>query len=212
MEVLHQEFEAIGFYLSAHPLDSYGVTLDRLGVTRYADLENRLNGETKRVNLAGSVEGRQERTSARGKKFAFVQLSDATGAFEVTVFSEILDAHRDSLEPGQKILLAVDAKLDDGQIRLTTQGVQLLDDAAALSDVGLEIFLKAEAAKNPAVVDDIRRHLGPAAKGRGRVCLHMLLEDQLREVDVDLPGGFKITPEIRAELAHVAGIARLQEI
>ncbi|MEK9945293.1 MAG: DNA polymerase III subunit alpha [Alphaproteobacteria bacterium] len=211
MEVLHQEFEAIGFYLSAHPLDSYGVTLDRLGVTRYADLENRLNGETKRVNLAGSVEGCQERTSARGKKFAFVQLSDATGAFEVTVFSEILDAHRESLEPGQKVLLAIDAKLDEGQIRLTTQGVQSLDDAAALSDVGLEIFLKAEAAKDPTVIEDIRRHLG-AAKGRGRVCLHMLLEDQLREVDVDLPGGFKITPEIRAELAHVAGIARLQEI
>jgi len=211
MEVLHQEFEAIGVYLSAHPLDSYGVTLDRLGVTRYADLENRLNGETKRVNLAGSVEGCQERTSARGKKFAFVQLSDATGAFEVTVFSEILDAHRESLEPGQKVLLAIDAKLDEGQIRLTTQGVQPLDDAAALSDVGLEIFLKAEAAKDPTVIEDIRRHLG-AAKGRGRVCLHMLLEDQLREVDVDLPGGFKITPEIRAELAHVAGIARLQEI
>ena len=212
MEVLHQEFEAIGFYLSAHPLDSYGVTLDRLGVTRFTDLENRLNGETKRVNLAGSVEGRQERTSARGKKFAFVQLSDATGAFEVTVFSEVLDAHRDTLEPGQKVLLAVDAKLDEGQVRLTTQGIQSLDDAAALSDVGLNIFLKPDAAKNPGVVDDIRRHLAPASKGRGRVCLHMHLEDQLREVDIDLPGGFKITPEIRAELAHVTGVARLQEI
>jgi DNA polymerase-3 subunit alpha len=212
MEVLHQEFEAIGFYLSAHPLDSYGVTLDRLGVTRFTDLENRLNGETKRVNLAGSVEGRQERTSARGKKFAFVQLSDATGAFEVTVFSEVLDAYRDTLEPGQKVLLGVDAKIDEGQVRLTTQNVQPLDDAAALSDVGLEIFLKAEAAKNLAVVDEIRRHLEPVSRGRGRVCLHMHLEDQLREVDIDLPGGFKITPEIRDELSHITGVARLQEI
>jgi DNA polymerase-3 subunit alpha len=97
-------------------------------------------------------------------------------------------------------------------VRLTTQSIQSLDDAAALSDVGLEIFLKAEAAKNPAVVEEIRNHLAPASKGRGRVCLHMHLEDQLREVDIDLPGGFKITPEIRAELAHVAGVARLQEI
>lgn len=212
MEVLHQEFEAIGFYLSSHPLDNYGVTLDRLGVTRYADLEKRLNGEIKRVKLAGTVEGRQERTSSRGNKFAFVQLSDASGAFEATVFSEALSAHRDLLEPGQKVLLAIDAKLEEGQIRLTTQSVQRLDDAAAQSDVGLEIFLKAEAAKTPQVITDIHQHLAPAAQGRGRVCLHLLLEDQLREVDIDLPGGFKITPEIRAELADVAGVARLQEI
>jgi DNA polymerase III subunit alpha len=212
MEVLHQEFEAIGFYLSSHPLDNYGVTLERLGVTRYADLEKRLNGETKRVKLAGTVEGRQERTSSRGNKFAFVQLSDASGAFEVTVFSEVLSAHRDLLEPGQKILLAVEAKLEESQIRLTTQGVQRLDDAASQSDVGLEIFLKAEAAKTPQVIADIHQHLAPVAQGKGRVCLHMLLEDQLREVDIDLPGGFRITPEVRAELAHVVGVARLQEI
>ncbi len=212
MEVLHQEFEAIGFYLSAHPLDNYGVTLERLGVTRFADLEKRLNGETKRVKLAGCVEGRQERTSSRGNKFAFIQLSDASGAFEATVFSETLSAHRDLLEIGQKVLLAVDAKLDEGQIRLTTQGVQRLDDAAVQSDVGLEIFLKPEAAKNPKVIAELHAHLGPAASGKGRVCLHMFLEDQLREVDIDLPGGFRITPEVRAELAHVSGVARLQEI
>jgi DNA polymerase-3 subunit alpha len=108
--------------------------------------------------------------------------------------------------------LEVDAKIDEGQVRLTTQSIQPLDDAAALSDIGLEIFLKAEAAKNPAVVDEIRLHLEPVSKGRGRVCLHINLEDQLREVDIELPGGFKITPEIRAELTHVAGVARLQEI
>jgi DNA polymerase-3 subunit alpha len=212
MEVLHQEFEAIGFYLSAHPLDSYGKALERLGATRFADLEKRLNGETKRLRLAGSIEGRQERTSARGNKFAFVQVSDASGAYEVTVFSEVLATHRDILEPGEKVILSVDAKLDDGQTRLTVQGVQKLDDAVAQTDVGLDVFLKPEAARNPAIIGELHAHLAPVANGKGRVCLHVMLEDQMREVDIDLPGGFRITPEIRADLAGLAGIARLEEI
>ena len=47
-----------------------------------------------RVRLAGIVVARKERTSAKGNRFAFVQMSDLTGLYEVTMFSEILSASR----------------------------------------------------------------------------------------------------------------------
>ena len=88
---LQHEFAAIGFYLSSHPLDAYGNSLERAGILRSADLPAALaaNAAT-RFRLAGIVVGRKERTSARGNRFAFVQMSDPSGVFEVTLFGDML--------------------------------------------------------------------------------------------------------------------------
>lgn len=103
----------IGFYLSAHPLDAYGVALKRLGVVRALDLPQRLrHGGAARVKLAGSVIGKQERTSAKGNRFAFVQCSDASGVFEVTLFSEVLAMARDLLASGKPWPISADARLE----------------------------------------------------------------------------------------------------
>ncbi len=92
VERLQNEFEAIGFYLSSHPLDPYGRSLERAGILRWVDLPAALAaGGATRFRLAGIVIGRKERTSARGSRFAFVQLSDNSGVFEVTLFSEVLE-------------------------------------------------------------------------------------------------------------------------
>ena len=101
MERLQQEFSAIGFYLSSHPLAAYDKSLQRLGVTRAADLPALLQrGTPGRIKLAGTVIDKLERTSAKGNRFAFVQCSDQSGAFELTVFSEVLSAKRNLLEAG----------------------------------------------------------------------------------------------------------------
>jgi len=87
VERLQNEFDAIGFYLSSHPLDPYGKSLERAGILRWEDLPAALAaGGASRFRLAGVVIDKKERTSARGNRFAFVQLSDTSGAFEVTVF------------------------------------------------------------------------------------------------------------------------------
>ena len=86
-ERLAEEFSAIGFYLSGHPLDSYAQSLKRLGVTRYADLIADARRSSVKATLAGTVIRRQERRGKNGDPFAFVGLSDPSGMFEVMVFS-----------------------------------------------------------------------------------------------------------------------------
>src|SRR3546814_9629898 len=44
MERLNHEFAAIGFYLSAHPLDTYGPTLEKVKATTYAELRESGSG------------------------------------------------------------------------------------------------------------------------------------------------------------------------
>src|SRR6202035_5802941 len=91
VERLQHEFAAIGFYLSSHPLDPYGKSLERAGIIRWADLPAGLAANpTNRFRLAGIVIGRKERTSGRGNRFAFVEMSDTSRTYEVELVSEIL--------------------------------------------------------------------------------------------------------------------------
>ena len=87
----------MGFYLSDHPLDAYGGTLDRLGVQSYASLG--INSVGTRPKLAGVIDSIRERTSSKGNKFAFIRFSGKEGMFEVVVFSEVLSTSENLFNP-----------------------------------------------------------------------------------------------------------------
>jgi DNA polymerase-3 subunit alpha len=207
VERLTQEFDAIGFYLSAHPMDAYGASLKRLGVMPAADVGRSINGSSATIRLAGTILGRQERTSARGNRFAFVQASDASGMFEVTCFSEVLSANRELLEPGKAVLFTVDAKRDGEQVRLTTQSVQALDSVAAQAAAGVRVFLS-----DAAPLDGVKSALARSGRGRGLVTLVLSLDARHEEVEMQLPGGFAISPAVRAALKQVAGVVDVHDV
>src|SRR5262249_5609773 len=108
-ERLGEEFSAIGFYLSGHPLDGYQAALTRLGATSYASLLEDRRRSGVRVTLGGTVIRKQERRGRSDQPYAFLSLSDPTGMFEVMVFSEALNAARPLLEPGKSVLINVGA-------------------------------------------------------------------------------------------------------
>ncbi|MCA0304756.1 MAG: DNA polymerase III subunit alpha [Proteobacteria bacterium] len=206
MERLQNEFQAIGFYLSSHPLASYERSLQRLKVTRAADLPALLQrGVPGRIKLAGTVIDRQERTSAKGNRFAFVSCSDQSGAYEFMCFSELLSSKRNILEPGQAILLSADGRLDGDQVKLTGQTVEKLEDAVANAAMGLRIVIS-----DPAALDALARHL-EGKKGRGRVTLVVPLPDET-EAEVTLPGSYAIATGLRDAIGGLAGVAQVEEI
>jgi len=207
MERLHKEFEAIGFYLSAHPLDAYGQSLRRLEVVNFGDLPRWLAGRTgNRARLAGIVLARQERTSAKGNRFAFVSLSDTSGMFEALVFSETLAASRELLEPGRIVLLSADVRAEEDSLRLTVQGVQALDDAVAQSGAGLRIFLRDQ---DP--VASLKQLIERERRGKGRISF-VLDIDGGREVEMALPGGYAVSAATRAAIKAIPGIVEVQDL
>ncbi len=207
VERLQQEFDAIGFYLSSHPLDAYGKSLERVGVVRFADLPARLAaGGSTRFRLAGIVVGRKERTSARGNRFAFLQMSDASGIFEVTVFSEVLSQSRGVLDAGQPLLATVDVRAEDDSLRLTAQRIEPLDGVVAHAAAGLKVFLGELDALSP-----LRGLMTREEGGRGRVTV-VVPVPPAREVEIALPGGFKISPRVRAAVKSLPGILDVHDI
>jgi DNA polymerase-3 subunit alpha len=210
-ERLQKEFEAIGFYLSSHPLDAYAKSLARLGIPTVAELPRRLGpgggGERgTRHRLAGVVIGSKERTSARGNRFAFVQLSDISGVYEVTAFSEVLAASRALLETAQPLLVSVDVRMEGDTMRLNAQRFEPLDKVAATAAAGLKIVL-GEAAALPALKAAVAAEGG----GRGQVSVVVPLDD-VRRVEIALPGGFKVSPRLVGAVAAIPGIVEALEI
>jgi len=204
-EKLTREFEALGFYLSAHPMESHKQLCDRLGVVEYRDVASgAVRGE--RVKLAGIVGARRLTTSARGARMAFVQISDASGSFEVTIFSEVLAGARELLEAGKPLIMTVEMQPREEDIRLTALRVELLDDAATHAAAGLRIFLSDEGAvDNLATV--FREHGG---RGKGRVSL--VLDAGDREVEMELGQSYAISSAMRGAIKSIPGIVEVQDL
>ena len=206
MERLQNEFAAIGFYLSSHPLAAYEKSLLRLGVCRSADLPALLaRGAPGRIKLAGTVIDRQERTSAKGNRFAFVQCSDQSGTFELTIFSELLGSKRNLLEPAQAVLVSVDGRLDGEQVKLTAQSIEKLDDAVANSAAGLRIVVS-----DPMALEALRKSL-EGKRGRGRVTLVVPMPDE-SEAEVTLAGTYSIAGGLRDVIGSLPGVTQVEEI
>ncbi len=208
MERLAEEFAAVGFYLSGHPLDDYAGALKRKKVLSFAEVvaEGRSGVSTR---IAGTVMARQERKSAKGTRFAFVRLSDATGVYEATCFSEILLAHRDDLEPGRNVVLTVLPELDGDQAKFLVNAVQPLDQAVKGAEAsGLRVHCAELRA-----FESVRARLENAPSGRpGQVSLVMILPETGQEVEIELPGRRPISPAIRGALKDVAGVLHVEEV
>lgn len=204
MERLQHEFSAIGFYLSAHPLDSYGMGLKRLQVVSYAELLQARG--VSRAKLAGIVVGKQERTSQKGNRYAFIQMTDASGIYEATVFSERLVEYRELLEPGRALLLTVDVRSEEETLRLMVAEAVGLDQAVAATAAGLKIYLR-----DPTPVTGIKQILERAGKGKGRVQISLDLADIGWETDLTIKGGFAISGAVRSAIKAVPGVMDIQD-
>jgi len=206
VEKLQHEFDAIGFYLSSHPLDPYGKSLERAGILRIVDLPAALaaNAAT-RFKLAGIVVGRKERTSARGNRFAFLQMSDTSGVFELTLFSEVLAQARGLLDSGQPLVATVDARSEEDSLRLTVQKIEPLDAIVAHAAAGLRVFVGESEA-----LSRLKNLISREAGGRGRISV--VLDLPSREVEIAIPGGFRVNPAIRAAVKSLPGIVDVHDI
>ena len=206
MERLQREHGAIGFYLSAHPLESYGAHLTKHKVTPIASLGALLARESPpQIKLAGVVVGRQERRSARGNRFTFIELSDPTGSIEVALFAETLAASRELLDAAVPLLVTVSAQLESGVARVTARNVQGLDAAVSGTAANLEVHLT-----ESACLDRLRATLDHAGRGQGRV--RLLVADGDREIEVELPEGYAISPAVCMEIQEFPGVVDVQQI
>ena len=206
MDRLSHEFNAIGFFLSGHPLDDYKSLLQRARVASFEDLESRVEKE---VLVAGAVIKVDERKSKKGNPFAFITLSDATGQFEMTAFSEVLNGSREILQVGALVVASVTINREEGDLRLLVESLRPVDDVVANTEAGLRIFVeKPEACAGLRTrLEDVEQ---PKHKRGGEVSLVIMTPE--REVEMRLPNKYAINPRIAGAIKAVPGVLHVEEV
>jgi DNA polymerase-3 subunit alpha len=208
-ERLQKEFEAFGFYFSAHPLDEYADALRRLGALTYREAGRRAaetpNARTP-VKIGAMVLGRNERTAKSGQKFCYLQLTDTTGVFECAVFSELLPQARALSDDGRPIMISADARPDGDGVRLSATALQPLDDIARDASAGIRIHV----ADTTAVGGLHGLLTGGVAAGRGEVVVVVDAGDD--EIEIILPVKVQSSPALRRGIKSLPGVLEVREL
>jgi DNA polymerase-3 subunit alpha len=208
-QMLDEERKAVGFYISAHPLDSYETVLERERIisAREVYADGGLVGQT--VRMAGAILGYREGVTKRGNKFGRLTLSDRTDAFEMMAFEDDLELMRQLVEEGAPMVVSVQIRKrdDDDSIGLSCRGMESLEQVAAHSSKGLFLEVEGEDAF-PSIKAVLDRKTG----GKGQVTVRVPVHEGSRYAEFRLEGKFKVTPELKQAIAAEMGVLSVEEV
>ena len=134
------EFESMGLFISNHPLTQYQEIFSRLNILNIADLHNNLPDGANRINLAGVIQKKDSRMSARGR-FVTLVLSDPENIFELSIFSEeVLKDYVHLLDVKSLVVVNCDIVKDEGGIKLTAKSFSSIEDAINNKQFELQLY------------------------------------------------------------------------
>ncbi len=207
LQKLANEFGAVGFYLSAHPLDTREAQFERMNIVSLGHVEQDIVSKgAARYQMAGVLLKKQEKMSQKGTKYAFLQLSDPSGIYEVTIFSETLAAARPHLEAGTSLLLTVEVEMQDDQMRITCGKIQPLEEALEGKIHEIQIHMSSGDA-----APKIKEFLDIEGRGRSKITFYAHLEND-RMAQIEMPGYWSLSAQARNIIRAEKGVIEISEL
>jgi DNA polymerase III subunit alpha len=234
---LGREYDAVGFFLSGHPLDDYASVLKKLKVETYTAFARQVRDGATAGRVAATVISRTERRTKTGNRMGILGLSDPTGHYEAVIFAEGLAQYRDVLEPGAAVLLFLTAEANGDEVRARIQSAEPLEAAAEKMTRSLRVFLR-----DVASIESVAKRLEPSCTRNGSAPIHaggngsssrngaranghgvgtigasdgevnvVLLLDAA-EVEIKLPGRYKVSPQIAGAIKAVSGVETVEAL
>jgi DNA polymerase-3 subunit alpha len=150
-ELLKREKQALGCYVSGHPLDRYGNKPAKLGALSTVELN--AQEPWAQVRAAGIVEGYQEKRfkGSTGGKAAFFEIEDMRGRIKAKIRGDRLDTYASILTAGEPVLITgkisfpmTDEPTDEKEATLLVDEVVSLADEVTRMTRSISIPLKAD--------------------------------------------------------------------
>jgi len=113
-EMLAREKEALGFYVSGHPMERYRDEVNAFTSIGLGELDQ--NVDNSAVVVAGVIASLSRKVDKRGNPIAFVTLEDFTGSAEAIVFSEPYERHAEMLREENMVLLKGRVSKREGEV------------------------------------------------------------------------------------------------
>ncbi len=134
-----KEFEAFGFYLKNHPLDTIKDELIAKGITFFNEIEESIE-DNSIIKMAGVIISTSIKSSDKGR-YAYISLSDPTGLAEVSLFNgDLITEHKDWLDDKEHHQLVFECQIrkDESTMRINARDFWLLDDYLKNTAEGVE--------------------------------------------------------------------------
>ena len=127
---LSREFEAVGFFISDHPLNQFKEIFDDYKIVDYAKFN--LDDNIKDANIAATLLKITERKTAKGNSYGVIKFTDLTSVFELFIFSDILELNREVLIEGSSLIITLIKTISNDESRFKRINVQKI---ASLKDL-----------------------------------------------------------------------------
>ncbi len=174
-ERLAKEFEAVGFFISDHPLNQFTEIFNDYKINEYTKFI--LDDETKNSNIAATLLKLQERKTAKGNSYAVLKLTDLSSVFELFIFSDVLELNRDILKEGNSLLLNLVKNTTDDENRFKRINVQKISSLKDLFNSPInEICFEVSSKDQVQVISKILKK-----NGKTSVNINLITNDNILE-------------------------------
>ena len=185
---LNFEYEALGFYLTQHPLEDFKIFLKRNNFLTFKEIEEKMvnvkNEEKFFFKIAALPIDSKERTSKKGNKYAYIQFSDNTSNFEAIVFSDILNSSNELIKNHDLVLLNLEVAKNENNINLRVQEVVSLRQFLNDSNKKIKII-----ANESVDIKKLKNHLNKYKNDNGSE-VRLLVELNRKLVNIFIPGRY----------------------
>jgi len=172
-ERLSKEFEAVGFFISDHPLNQFTEIFDDYKIKDYSMFI--LDDEIKDSNIAATLLKVSERKTAKGNSYAVLKLTDLKSVFELFIFSDILELNREILKEGNSLILTLAKSITNDENRFKRINVQKIGSLKDLFNSSInEVFFEV---KSDNEVNEISKILNK--DGKTIVNINLQSDDKL---------------------------------
>ena len=194
-ERLAYEREALGFYITGHPLDEFAAEM-----SLYANVSTSRIGSVKagaEIKIGGIVSALKEKTTKRGEKMAIVTLEDLDGIVEVVVFPESYRANRDVLAADGPIFLVGRVDADETSSKVIAEEIFRMEHIRERLAKSVHFTVRSDRMTG----DDVRELRRTIERHRGdkKAFLHLVREGAYEAV-LALPDRVGVAPSL--ELAR----------
>ena len=187
-EKLKYEKEALGFYITAHPLDKYERELARISKLTTADLSSAPDGS--QVHIAGVIHAVKLKNNKSGKRYATFSLEDREGAVEAIAWSETYQKFEAVIMGDEPVVARGKLDVDDERAQI------ILDDLRRWIPRCSIRFARCESRRRAALENgglDALKEMLRGYRGKSMTYLHLGLDDG-REAVLLLGDSYRVTP------------------
>lgn len=216
LDLLRMEKEALGLYLSDHPMNQYpglgaSASCPMAELERHVQrstplLQGATNGRRTRVALAGLIQSVSKRPTRKGGMMARFELADASGSRELVVFGRTFDEIAPKLIEDAPAVVIAEIGEDDENLRLIAERLFLWEERSSAPRVALLAFEPETLAEHQllelrSLLDDRSGVVPVRLAIRGREGVTHLAPENLRVDEAALPEVTGALPWLKAEVA-----------